>query len=202
VLSDPAKQQALLLGARVNRTFSPVCRCSTDVAHVSFRLADATKITVQMINSVGKPVATFLRDRSETAGLKRFVWSGLASTGRALPNGSYVPEVVFPMLHRTLRLPGRIRLDTQPPRVLRFAVRAGERHLLVRYVFDGPAHAELVVDGLRATSSRLARASGVLSWSERWPDGRRLAPGHHRIAIVGIDAAGNRSRPRGEILRI
>jgi biotin carboxylase len=203
VLSEHAKlQHALLLGARVSRTFSPVCHCTTDVAHVTFRLVHAGRITVQMINSVGHPVVTFLHDRSETAGWKHFVWNGLARTRRALPSGSYRPEVTFPLLHRTLKLPSPIELDTRRPRILGFAVRTGRRHLIVRYAFNEPAHAVLLVDGRRALVTRRAPTNGVLSWSERYPDGREARPGRHRISVVGVDAAGNRSAPRGEVIGI
>ena len=105
VITEHSKlHRTLLLGARVSRTFAPMCHCPRDVAHVSFRVAQAGRITVQMVNSAGKPVATFLRDRSVGVGPQRFVWRGLDG-GHALPDGRYVPEVVFPSLHQTLRLP-------------------------------------------------------------------------------------------------
>jgi biotin carboxylase len=196
-------QQALLLGTRVDKTFSPVCHCATDVAHITFRLVRAGRITVQMVNSVGRPVATFLRDRSVRAGWKHFIWNGLNEAGRVLPNGLYLPEVAFPSLHRTLRLPSPIRLDTQPPRLLHVGVHVGRRRVLIRYAFDGPAHAVLVVDGRRAILTRLTATTGRLSWDERFPGGRYARPGRHRISVLGIDAAGNRSlASRGEVVRI
>ena len=132
VLGEQTKQRALLLGTRVDKTFSPVCDCATDVAHLTFRLVSAGRITVQMVNSVGRPVTTFLRDRSVRAGWKHFVWHGLNHAGRVLPNGLYLAEVAFPSLHRTLRLPSPIRLDTQPPRLLHVAVHVGRQRVLIR----------------------------------------------------------------------
>jgi biotin carboxylase len=203
VLGDQTKQQALLLGTRVNKTFSPVCDCATDVAHLTFRLVSAGRITVQMVNSVGRPVTTFLRDRSERAGWKHFAWHGRNHAGRVLPNGSYLAEVAFPSLHRTVRLPSTIRLDTQPPRLLHFGMHVEERRVFVHYAFDGPAHAELVVDGRRAFLTRFAATTGRLSWNERFPDGRYARPGHYVLSVLGIDPAGNRSRAsRGEVVRL
>ena len=194
VVSEQAKlQRALLLGTRVDKTFSPVCHCATDVAHVSFRLVHSERLTVQIVNSVGRPVATFLRGRAVRAGWKHFVWNGLARAGGTLPNGLYLPQVEFPALHRTLRLPSPIRLDTQRPRLLHLSVHTAETHVLVRYAFDGPAHAVLLVDGRRAVLTRLAATSGQLSWGDRFPGGQRARPGRYRISLLGIDPAGNRS---------
>ncbi|HEX7626482.1 MAG TPA: hypothetical protein VF379_05445 [Gaiellaceae bacterium] len=194
VVSERAKlQRALLLGTRVDKTFSPICHCSTNVAHVAFRLVQAGRITVQMVNSGGRPVATFLRDHAVRPGWKHFVWSGLTHAGHVLPDGSYVPQVSFPLLHRTLRLPSPIKLDTQRPRLLRVAVHTKASRILVRYAFDGPAHAVLFVDEQRTILTRFATATGQLSWDEHFPDGRHVRPGRHRISVLGIDAAGNRS---------
>jgi len=187
-------QPALVLGTRATKTFSPICRCSTAVAHVTFRLAQARRVTVQIVNSTGRPVATFLRDRAVRPGWKHFVWNGLNSARHVLPNGSYFPQVSFPLLHRTLRLPDPIKLDTRPPRLRRLAVRTTGSRIVVRYAFDGPARAVLFVDGRRAVFARRATATGRLIWDERFPDGPRVTLGRHRIWVVGTDAAGNRSQ--------
>ncbi|HEX4526168.1 MAG TPA: hypothetical protein VH108_05445 [Gaiellaceae bacterium] len=196
-VSEHAKlQRALLAGTRVDRTFSPVCHCATDVARVSFRLVHAGSITVQMVNSAGQPVATFLRDRRLQAGWKRFDWNGLTHAGRVLPQGAYFPEVSFPLLHRSLRLPSPVELDTQPPRLLHLTASTARGRLVVHYQFDSPAHALLRVDGRRVILSRFASTSGRLTWTERLPDGPPARSPVLRIAVLGIDAAGNRSLPR------
>jgi biotin carboxylase len=204
VVSEQAKlQRALLLGTKVDKTFSPVCRCATDVAHVTFRLVHPERVTVQIVNSVGHPVATFLRNRAVRAGLKHFVWNGFARAGRTLPDGLYLPQVVFPALHRTLRLPSPIRLDTQRPKLLQLSVHATGSRVLARYTFDEPAHALLLVDGRRTVLTRLAATSGQLSWADRFPSGRRARPGRYRISLLGVDPAGNRSlASRDQVVRI
>jgi hypothetical protein len=197
IVSDHAKlQRALVGGIRVDKTFSPVCHCATDVAHVTFRLIHAGRITVQMVNSVGHPVATVLRGGTARAGWKHFVWNGLTHTGRVLPNGAYFPEVSFPLLHRSLRLPSPVNLDTQPPRLLHLTASTARGRLVLHYEFDSAAHAVLRVDGKRISTSRFAAISGRLVWAERFPGRRRAQPGELRIVVLGIDAAGNRSLPR------
>jgi hypothetical protein len=142
---------------------------------------------------VGRPVATFIRDRTVRAGWKHFVWNGLAPSGRVLPDGSYAPSVSFPALHRTLTLPGTIRLDTRRPRLLHAGVRVGRGRIVIHYAFDVPAHALLLVDGRQAALTRFAATSGRLVWVERFGDGHRARPGPHRVSVLGIDPAGNRS---------
>ena len=186
-------QPAPVDGTRVDEAFSPICRCSTAVAHVTFRLVQAGRVTVQMVNSGGRPVTTFLRDHALRSGWQHFVWNGLTRARHVLPNGSYFPQVTFPLLHRTLRLPDPIKLDTRPPRLRRLTVRTTGSRILVRYAFDEPARAVLFVDGRRAVFSRRGPGSGRLIWDERFPDGPRVTLGHHRIWVVGIDVAGNRS---------
>lgn len=183
----------LVLGTRMNDTFSPVCRCATDVAHVTFRLVHAERLSVQIVNSVGHPVSTFVRDRTLHAGWKQFVWTGLSRSGHALANGLYATRVSFPALHRTVQLPGRITLDTRPPRLLQLSVRSAGSWLFVHFVFDGPARAALLVDGRQVVRTRRVATRGHLIWDGRLADGRRPGPGPYRLSVVGIDAAGNRS---------
>lgn len=204
VVTRPAQvQRALLLGARVDRTFSPICDCPTRVAHLSFRLLRAGRLTVQVVNAFGRPVATFLRDRTVFAGWKHFAWNGLTHTGRVLPNGLYLPQVTFVSLHRTLRLPSPIRLDTQRPRLLRFTAHGAGAGIAVRYAFDRPVRVVLLVDGRRAVVTRSTAATGRLSWGGRFADGQRIAPSDHRVSLIGIDAAGNRSpTPRAEVVHL
>ena len=129
VVSEGAKLQPLMaLSTQVDKTFSPVCGCATDVAHVSFRLFHAERLTVQIVNSAGRPVTTLLRNRTVRAGWKHFIWAGLSRSGRPFADGLYATRVSFPTLHRMLRLPGTITLDTRLPRLLQSSARpAGDR---------------------------------------------------------------------------
>src|SRR5207245_2620597 len=134
----------------------------------------------------GRPVTRFVHDRLLKPGLLSFVWSGRRRLGRPFPDGSYIPEIDFPDLHRLFRLPSLIRIDDRPPTIVRVAVQAGRRSLRIRYTFDEAAHARLLADGKQVILTRFAPRSGTLTWP-----GRRT-----QLALQAIDLAGNRSRRR------
>jgi biotin carboxylase len=72
------------------------------------------------------------------------------------------------------------------PRLLSDVVRSGAGRVQVRYDFNEPVRAELLVRGRPATTLSTWRRQGELSWRLR---GRRLGP----IAIEGIDRSGRRA---------
>src|SRR5207248_11780955 len=98
-------QRALVLGTRVDKTFSPTCRCIHDVAHIAFRLVRPAEVGVRVLNSSGAAVATLRRARPLRGGLLRLVWGGKTGRHVSARDGTYFPEVVFPAMHRVLRLP-------------------------------------------------------------------------------------------------
>jgi biotin carboxylase len=105
-LGEGAKlQQSLIAGTRVDKQFSPSCRCPQDVARIAFRLLRRRRVTFQIVNAAGRPVTTLVHDRVLSGGVKRFDWRGRNARGRVLPNGDYRPEVIFDQLHRTVVLP-------------------------------------------------------------------------------------------------
>lgn len=106
VLSDRDKiQRALITGAHVTREFSPVCRCPLDVAHVAFRLLEPDRLTIEMINSAGRPVQTLVRDKLLSPGWKSLSWNGRTSHDVVARGGAYRPRLDFVTLHRTVELP-------------------------------------------------------------------------------------------------
>ncbi len=110
VTENAGLQRALVTGTRVDKVFSPRCRCAHDLAHLTFRLAHKSVVTVQMINTAGRPVTTFVRHRLLPGGWKHFVWNGRNRRGQVLPDGTYRPQVVFAVPNRTIRLPDAIDL--------------------------------------------------------------------------------------------
>lgn len=187
-------RRPLLTDTHVDKQFSPTCRCRQRVDRIAFRLPHRDRITFQIVNAQGRSVTTVVHDRSLPAGLKRFTWSGRDASGRPLPNGVYRPQVLFVALHRRLVLPSSIEIDTTPPRLRRFSIHSFRRRLFAQYAFDQPVQALLFVDGRLAEHTRFPLAFGRVSWAEVFADGRRLAPGRHRIMLAGIDLSGNRSR--------
>jgi biotin carboxylase len=196
VVTEGAKLQHALVGStRVDHAFSPSCRCRHDVAHIAFRLMRTTPVRVSIVRGSGRRVTTLLVDSHPSRGFIRLAWSGRRANARPLPNGVYYPEVDFPALNRTLRLPSPITLNTMRPHVAYASMRSGRRGLIVRYRFSEPAHALLVVDGKRAVFTRFAARNGVVRWSGTYPDGRRLLNRHPLVRLVAVDSIGNRSQP-------
>jgi|GEM_PF-453697 len=183
-------QLALIAGTRVDKTFSPVCRCSERVAHIAFRLVRRARVSIGVVDKAGAVVTTLVRDRRLAAGPIHLAWDGRSTAGRVLPTGQYLPEVSFLDLRRTLRLPSPITLDTDRPRIDRAAVRVG-RTVVVRYRFDEPAQAALLVDGTRVVLTRFAPTTGTIRVAPRLLGRGRI----ERVSLVAIDLAGNRSRP-------
>ena len=196
MLTEHAKlERALVASTRVDKTFSPVCGCRQRIAHIGFRLLRRTRTIVSVVNAAGRAVTTLVSARQLGPGLVRLVWDGRGNTGARLPDGRYFPDVDFPKLHRDLRLPSPIILDTARPKVIFATVSLGRRTALVRYRFAERARAALLVDGRRVVLTRFAPLSGELRWSMRFQNGAHLGSGPHKFDLLAIDAAGNRSRP-------
>jgi hypothetical protein len=109
--TGPKLNTALIASARADAQVSPTCHCPHDLAHIAFRLLHRARITLELVNRAGRPVATIVRDRTLSTGLKRFIWRGRDKFGRVLPTGGYRPEIVFDALHRSQLFPGSIHVD-------------------------------------------------------------------------------------------
>lgn len=196
MLTEHAKlERALVASTRVDKTFSPVCGCRQRIAHIGFRLLRRTRTIVSVVNAAGRAVTTLVSARQLGPGPVRLVWDGRGNTGANLPDGRYFPDVDFPKLHRDLRLPSPMLLDTARPKVIFASFSLGRRTALVRYRFAERARAALLVDGRRVVLTRFAPLSGELRWSMRFQNGAHLGSGQHKFALLAIDAAGNRSLP-------
>jgi biotin carboxylase len=186
-VTEAAKlQRPLVTGTRVDKVFAPLCHCSTQVAHIRLRLTRRARVTIDMVTASGHPVSVFVRKRMLGPGWVTLTWLGKRASGVPFPNGSYLPQIDFVTLGRNLRLPSPIRIDDRAPRILRAVAHARGSRLVVRYAFDEPAYAALLVDGRRKVLTRFALLAGALRWRGRF----------HRLGIGAIDLAGNRSRTR------
>ena len=191
-----------IAGTRVSKTFSPVCRCASDSASVSFRLRRGGPVEVDVIERGGTVVRRLARRRFRPGTLS-FRWLGRGLTGNVSSDGDYLIRVHLPSEHRTIVFPNVIRLDTVAPkvklfRVSRHTIAVGER-TRVAYRFDGPAHPIVIVDGREAIYGRFAHASGTVDWFGR-VGGLAVRAGIHRLAIEGRDDAGNTSAESGGIV--
>jgi FlgD Ig-like domain len=182
-----------IIAPKVTEAFSPVCDCATDVAHVQFRLRDADRLTVSIVDADGESVATVAEDEEHPAGPVDVTWDG-----RGAPQGEYRARVHLDRARRTIVIPNTMRLDTTPPVLSAEAIRprafspdgdgrADAVHAL--YSVSERASVLLLVDGERAVESP-PRTKGKLDWYGR---GRR--EGTYDVALGARDLAGNEARP-------
>jgi flagellar hook capping protein FlgD len=184
-----------VFGPLVSKTFSPACHCLTDRAHVSIRLRHSTVVTVTIVDSHQKTVATLAYKQPEPKGRAHWPWDGRTDAGTAAPDGVYRPEISLP--HRTyLLVANRIVLDTIAPKVL--SARGGKTVLLagprrsvaIRYDLSEQAHALVYLDGRRIIRGRPIRQRDKVKWAGTL-GGRPLPPGSYVLSVGAQDDAGN-----------
>lgn len=197
-------ERSPIFRTRIDKVFSPVCRCSATTALIAFRLRKADRVTVS-IEQDGTIVRTIVAGRAARPGPFRVRWDGLRDDGHVAGDGVYMPRVHLAHQHRTIVLPNPIGVDTEPPRVrvLRWIPRRrvltpdrNFRHerLEVRYRVTEPAHVVLYVNGKRRYRSRTQQLTGVARWFGR-VNGRSVRAGPYAVTLAARDIAGNLSPP-------
>jgi hypothetical protein len=191
-------------GPRVDKDFSPVCRCASGLAHISFRLRRADHVTLSIVDNRGHTVDTVVAHDALRAGRVAFTWNGRNSNGEIVPEGSYRPKLELQRHGRTIVLPDPMRVDTTPPvlRIVRAAPLTispdgdGRRDgIRLDYSVSEHANAILLVDGVQREKTRFRPLHGVMSWYGR-DDGKLLPPGAYRLQLAAVDEAGNRTTDR------
>jgi hypothetical protein len=188
-----------LTATKVDKVFSPVCRCPTRLARIRFQLTRRNRLQVAIVRD-GKVVRTLEGGKLYGRGPKHFEWNGRDDAGRVVKDGSYDPRVTVG--GQTISLPNPIRVDTVKPRIRavgRVVFARRSVRLTVTYRLSEAAHPILYVDGKRVVYGRWQRRAGAIHWSMRLhlPKGASayLAP-----TVAAEDLAGNLSRPA--VLRI
>ena len=190
-------------GTRVTKVFSPVCRCDSSKARISFRVGKPDAVAVSIVDAAGHDVRDIAINRTVSKRPVAFLWNGRDNTGAIVRDGLYRPRVRLDLLEKTFVLQNPIQVDTKPPRVNVVAVKPrvispdGDRRsdrVDVGFRVDQRAQASLLVDGVQRVLGRPARLSGHLRWYGQ-AGGRSLAAGMFALAVVAVDAAGNRSLP-------
>ena len=187
--------KAPITRTKVAKTFSPTCRCATNVASIRFQLARRDKLTLAIEDARGRTVRVLFTSRRTAAGLHAFGWSGRGDDGRRLPDGLYRPRVELEDADRVILLPNRIALDTKAPRVRvtgKPRLAAGGP-IVVRYLLSEPARGILAVGGKRVARTYRVRLDTTL----RIPLGTLRAAGalHGVVTLAAEDLAGNVSKP-------
>jgi hypothetical protein len=194
-------------GPRVDKDFSPVCRCPSGLAHISFRLRRPDHVSLSIVDGKGHTVATVVRNDALRAGRVAFTWNGRDDSGNVVPEGSYRPKLELRRHGRTIVLPDAIRVDTTPPvlRILAAAPRTispdgdGRRDgLHIRYTLSERANVILLVDGVQREKTRFRPLGGTVSWYGR-NDGKLLPPGTYRLQLAAVDPAGNRTTAKESV---
>jgi hypothetical protein len=193
-------QPSPITNTEVDKLFSPTCHCPTNRARIAFRLRQADRLTVTIVNASGHPIRTLLNSQPVRTGRHQFVWDGRDNNGQIAPDGTYRPRVHLAEQHRTILLPNPIQLDTKPPQITFTqlqprTITAGKQAIVVSYQLDKPAHAILYVDGRLAVFTRFQPLRGSLRWFGK-RTARPLHPGIHQLTLAAQDPAGNRSHPQ------
>lgn len=181
----------------VTKAFSPVCRCATDKAEISFKLRRPDSITVTIVDSGGQVVDTVATGLHVQKNVKVTIpWDGRSSGGAVAANGSmYQPQVKLASGH-TIRMPNRIAIDTSAPRVLSASdgdgiLIAGAHHGVdIQYALSAHAHAALYLGGRRIVFGRRTKPTGTIKWKGR-AGTRTLRAGRYVLEVAAVDSAGN-----------
>ncbi|GAB4535618.1 MAG: hypothetical protein Kow0063_20090 [Anaerolineae bacterium] len=76
------------------RSFTPGVPGEGKVLIVSLDLSKASRVTLEVLDQFGHPLATILHNRRRSAGEHHFFWDGYDDYGRAVPPGEYVIQAV------------------------------------------------------------------------------------------------------------
>jgi hypothetical protein len=183
-------QRSPIFDTEVEKLVSPAAGTEATIA---FRLREADRMTVTVVDEDGEAVRTLVQRRRVTPGRFAYEWDGRDGSGRALPEGDYRPRIRLADERTTTTLPNDIEVDTTPPSIEFGAVRprvispdgdGRAEGIRVRFSAGERAHALLYVRGKRRYRGR-AREEGVIRWGEP------LRPGRYRLAIAAEDLAGN-----------
>jgi hypothetical protein len=177
----------------ITEAFSPVCRCATSRARITFPLREADRISVTIVDADGDEIETLVDDERHDAGPVNFVWAG-----RDAPEGTYRVRIHFDEARRTIEIPNEIRIDRTPPVLTVQSIvpaafspdgdgRADK--VKVTYSVSEKSSVRLLVDGDRTLTGR-PNERGKLEWY-----GKELRPGLYGVTLVAHDLAGNSSQP-------
>lgn len=188
-----------IVGTRVPlKVFSPVCRCATDTAPISFRLREGDRITVEIVRGE-RAVRALLRSERRPRGRVELAWDGRDDSGRVVAEGVYRPRVRLLGERRTIVLPNDVRVDVTPPRVLAADVEPrvfspdGDRRrdsVGVRWTFAERARGLLFVGGRRRVVTKFARARDATRWYGI-VGGEPVRRGSYALSLRARDQAGN-----------
>ena len=182
----------------ITKVFSPLRGAAT----IALRLRHSHRLTVQIVNSAHRLVATLARNEPFRPGTATFHW-----TGQNVPDGSYEPRITLDD-GRVYNLPNQIRTDSVAPQVSlvsyrpRVLGRGRKPRVHIAYRVSELAHVILYVNRHEVLFGGAKALRYKVDWYAK-RNGRRLPRGRYRLQLAAIDLAGNLSpRTRTFIVRI
>jgi hypothetical protein len=186
-------QKSPIFGTQVTKDFSPVCRCPTASAQISFRLRHADHLTLSIETEAGRVVRTIFVSRPISAGFHTYAWNGRLEGGALAHDQVYKPRLELDDADRTINLPNGISVDTTRPHVLSVGVVITRLRVLVRYRASEHAHALLSVGRRVVVKTYRSPLVGSVEISRRTLKALGV---HGHLGIALVDTAGNRSKTR------
>ncbi|MEP7225208.1 MAG: FlgD immunoglobulin-like domain containing protein [Actinomycetota bacterium] len=206
-------QPAPIFGTRVPLpVFSPVCECDSQTAPIIFKLRQADRLDVAIVDGSDRIVRTIESGHEYAQGPVQIEWDGRDDAGQVLPEGEYKPRIHLRDDRTTYTLPNPIRIDVTPPRLELVSARprvispdADGRGDAVtfRYRLSEPGRGMLFVNGARRVLTLFARPEGSITWYGI-VSGKALPPGVYEARLAADDPAGNvskRARPIQLVVR-
>lgn len=187
-----------IYGTKVDPVFSPVCRCDTRSATISFKLRKADRLDVEILDG-SRVVRTIERGREYPRGPVSLEWDGRDDAGATLPEGDYEPRVRVRGARQTITLPNPIQLDVTAPKVKLVSARprafspdgdGRADRVTLRYRASEPARGTLFVNGRRRVLNRFHRPEDTIVWNGR-AGGRIQRVGTYDVRLGAVDRAGN-----------
>jgi hypothetical protein len=167
--------------------------------NIAFGLRRDDHVTVAIVGPGGHVVRSLVVSEAVPSGYHRFTWDGRGDDGLLVKDGVYKPRVDLDDADRTINLPNKIVLDTEPPKIVGASPRLSKDELTVVYRVNEQAHGLLFVGGQRVVKTRGYKTTDKLeiSLASLRSQGRS-----GRVAVGAEDLAGNVSKLRVFKLRI
>jgi N,N-dimethylformamidase beta subunit-like protein/flagellar hook capping protein FlgD len=191
--------------------FSPNRDGRHDVARLSFRVKEADRVTVAVLDDEGDEVRELMGTRRLAAGeLVRLKWDGRNDDGALLPDGRYRYRITLQHEGRSVIPATSVRLDTTPPRprVLSIGPENDVGPELLPLPDGGEATVRLQAPGTKPVIRLFKTGPGptrlvgkpiplpegtkVWRWNGLTASGRPVSPGTYLVSIETRDQAGNR----------
>ncbi len=182
-------QKSPLAQPHVRQSISPGChdRGCHPRAKISFRLRSPQRLALAVIDESGNLVRQLAPEALHPKGDVNVTWDGRDDQGAVVADGRYRLRVTLD--GRVLTIPDRIIVDTKPAGITIGHITRHPGSITVPYT-RGAANVRAVMSVLQGSrvvfekTALLNPAHLLLS---------RLAPGHYRVEMVAVDAAGNRT---------